>query len=164
MPSPLSGKTLEAKIRDMFSYWFHSGDHHFQRLDEIHEAHDTQSRLITFELQLNELAQLLSNVQTYGMTMGKEAKFESLKHQLAKGYQALRPFLLAYIRLDIEDERIGLRTIGVGTDAFEAIWVAHSLQSVLDSDDVFFRDRVARANHAIRDYTEHLLCLLETSI
>jgi hypothetical protein len=164
LSAPASGKSWDAKIRDFVSHWLHPSNHSFQRLDEIHEAHDTRSRLITFELQLIEFVELLANAQDYGITAGRQAKFESIKHQLAKGYQSLRPFLLAYIRFDIEDERMGLRTIGAGTDAFEAIWVAGSLQSFLDSDDVFFRDRVARANDAMRDYTEHLHCLLETSV
>ena len=88
----------------------------------------------------------------------------SLKQQLISSYRELRPFLLAYLRFDLEDERIGLRTLGIGTDAFEASWVADSLKSFVESDDVFLRDRVARANEAIKDYTEHLHCLLETRV
>lgn len=155
---------LDVSLWDAITNWLTAGDK-FQQIDEIHEAHGTQSRLISFQLRLTELVELLAEAQDYGIaSSGQQAKYESLKHRLARGYLDLRPFLLAYIRFDLEDERVGLRTIGAGTDAFEALWVAPNLQSFVDSDDVFFRDRVARANDAVRDYTEHLHCLLETRV
>jgi hypothetical protein len=136
----------------------------FRTIDEIHEARGTQGKLISFDLRFRDLVELMASAQRYGVTNGGNAQYLSLKRQVSTQYKELRPFLLAFIRFDIEDERMGLRTIGVGTDAFEAIWVAASLDDFVISDDVFFRDRVARAKLAIRDYTEHLHCLLETRV
>ena len=155
---------MDAAIRAFATHWFPSNDSDYRQIDEVHEARETQTRLIVFELQFAEFVELLGNALKYGPTNGANAKYNALKPHLKYQYLELRPFLLAYIRLDVEDERIGLRTLGAGTDAFEAIWVAPTLQSFLDSHDVFFRDRVARANDAIRDYTEHLHCLLETPV
>lgn len=152
----------DSAIRGIFSSWFNLVDNEFQGTDEVHRAKKTQAKLISFELLFFEVVELLAGAQKYGSTHGSEAKYESLRSQLQVTYTELRPFLLAYLRLDLEDERLGIRTIGRGTDAFEATWVAPTLQSFVDSDDVFFRDRVGRAYEAIRDYTEHLHCLLET--
>jgi hypothetical protein len=153
---------MDLAIRGLLSNWFNSTEDKFQGIGEVHEAKMTQTKLISFELNFHEIVELLAGAQKYGSTNGSEAKYNSLRLMLKDAYTDLRPFLLAYLRLDIEDERVGIRTIGIGTDAFEATWVAPSLQSFVESDDVFFRDRVGRAYEAIRDYTEHLHCLLET--
>lgn len=155
---------IDRGVWETLSSWFQFREIRHQNIDEIHEAHDTQARLISFELRFAEFVEILATAQEYGVTFGNQARYETLRHQLAKSYISLRPFLLAYIKFDVEDERVGIRTVGAGTDAFEAIWVAPNLQSFIDSHDVFFRDRVGRANDALRDYNEHLHCLLETSI
>jgi hypothetical protein len=144
--------------------WFNSEDGDFQGIAEVHEAKQTQSKVISFELRFAELTELMSKAQRFGTSNGAQFQYEALRLQLSKMYLELRPFLLAFLRFDLEDERVGLRTAGHGTDAFEATWVHPTLQSFVDSDDVFFRDRVARANDAVKDYTEHLLCLLETRV
>ena len=153
---------MDAKIWNFLSRFFDTGSESFRQIDEIHEAELTQSNLIEFELHFTELVELMERAQHYGPAVGAAAKYLSIKQNLSASYQDLRPFLIAYIRFDVEDERVGLRTLGKGTDAFEAIWIAENLQSFINSEDVFFRDRVARAYDAIRDYTEHLYCLLET--
>ena len=132
--------------------------------EDIHEVNQTQTKLISFELSFVEIVELMEEAQRYGISNGSNSRYESLKQSLSGSYRDLRPFLLAYLRLDIEDERIGLRTLGHGTDAFEAIWAYGSLQEFVHADDVFFRDRVARALDAIKDYTEHLHCLFETRV
>ncbi len=155
---------MDAKIWNFISRFFESGLESFRQVSELHEAAQTQSNLIGFELHFTELVEMMVHAQRYGAAAGATSKYLSLKQELSITYQDLRPFLIAYIRFDVEDERIGLRTLGHGTDAFEAIWVAENLQKFIDSDDVFFRDRVARAYDAITDYTEHLYCLLETRV
>ena len=136
----------------------------FQLTEDIHEVNQTQTKLISFELNFVELVELMEQSQRYGISNGDNSRYGSLKQFLSGTYRDLRPFLLAYLRLDIEDERIGLRTLGHGTDAFEAIWAYESLQDFVETHDVFFRDRVARALDAIKDYTEHLHCLIETRV
>jgi hypothetical protein len=155
---------MDHALRELLAQWFNSEGGDFQGANEIHDNRKTQTKLISFALQFVEFSELLLNSQRYGTTYGTEAKYGSLKQQLVSNYAGLRPFLLAYLRFDLEDERIGLRTLGIGTDAFEASWVADSLKAFVESDDVFLRDRVARANEAINDYTEHLHCLLETRV
>ncbi len=155
---------MDHALRELLAQWFNSDGGDFQGANEIHQARKTQTKLISFTLRFSEFSELLLNSQRYGTTNGTEAQYVSLKQQLISSYRELRPFLLAYLRFDLEDERIGLRTLGIGTDAFEASWVTDSLKSFVESDDVFLRDRVARANDAINDYTEHLHCLLETRV
>ncbi len=150
---------MDHALRELLTQWFNSEGGDFQGANDIHQARKTQTKLISFTLRFSEFSELLLNSQRYGTTNGTEAKYVSLKQQLVSSYQDLRPFLLAYLRFDLEDERIG-----IGTDAFEASWVADNLKSFVESDDVFLRDRVARANDAINDYTEHLHCLLETRV
>ncbi len=136
----------------------------FQLTEDIHEVNQTQTKLISFELKFVEMVELMEEAQRYGISSGCNSRYFSLKQTLSDSYHDLRPFLLAYVRLDIEDERIGLRTLGHGTDAFEAIWAFGNLQEFVEVHDVFFRDRVARALDAIKDYTDHLHCLLETRV
>ncbi len=155
---------MDAKFWNLLARFFDNGNDGFRRADEIHEAQQTQSNLIAFELHFTDLVEMMEKSQRVGPEPGASAKYLLLKEELKSSYQSLRPFLIAYIRFDVEDERVGLRTLGRGTDAFEAIWVAESLESFENSDDVFFRDRVARAYDAVRDYTEHLYCLLETRV
>lgn len=155
---------VESAIKNLLSHWFNSTDGDFQGTAEVHEAKSTQSKLISFELHFIELVELMDLAQRCGTTAGSNAQYISLRSKLNIAYQDLRPFLLAYLRFDIEDERVGLRTVGHGTDAFEAIWVHSCLTDFVESDDVFFRDRVGRASDAVRDYTEHLHCLLETRV
>lgn len=155
---------VEIDFKGVLSSIFGSDRGQFRPTDEIHEAKQTQAQLVRFELHLTEIAELMILTQRFGPSHSSQAKYESLRKNLIDLYTSLRPFLLAYLRFDLEDERVGLRTIGRGTDAFQAIWVWESLSDFLTSDDVFFRDRVARAKDAIRDYTEHLHCLLETRV
>ena len=155
---------VEIDFKGALLSFFGSEKGQFRPTDDIHEAKQTQTHLVKFELHLTEIAELMVLTQRFGPSNSSQAKYESLRNNLIDLYTKLRPFLLAYLRFDLEDERVGLRTIGSGTDAFQAIWVWESLSGFLTSDDVFFRDRVARAQDAIRDYTEHLHCLLETRV
>ena len=154
----------DASIWTQITQWIGLNIPNYRQVDEIHEVRETHLKLVTFELNFLEFVELIVATTEENLTSGRQSKYLALKHQLAKAYLDLRPFLLAYIRFDIEDERVGMRTTGFGTDAFEAIWVAPSLPAFIESRDVFFRDRVGRANHAIKDYTEHLHCLLETRV
>jgi hypothetical protein len=155
---------INAKLRELLSILFDLRGDGFQLTEDVHEVNQTQTKLISFELNFVEMVELMEQSQRHGISNGSNSRYSSLKQSLSDTYGDLRPFLLAYLRLDIEDERVGLRTLGHGTDAFEAIWAYESLQEFVDSDDVFFRDRVARALDAIKDYTEHLHCLFETRV
>jgi hypothetical protein len=142
-----------------------NSDHNeFITINQIHPTSQTKARLNEFEQVFAGFTDLLLNAQQYGPDCGAIQMFPLLQSQLQGEYCTLKPFLLAYLQIDPQDQFVGLRTLGTPTDAFEATWIAPSLKSFVDSDDVFFRDRVARAKAAIKDYTEHLHCLLETRV
>lgn len=116
-----------------------------------------------FELAYLELVVLLTESQRYGPRAGSERRYGELRATLGASYQDLRPFLMAFLRFDVEDERIGLLYGGKGSDAFEATWAAPSLQEFVTSDDVFFADRIARAQDALKYYNDHLHYLGEAA-
>lgn len=136
----------------------------FRHIDEISDSHAMQSKLISFERQFEEFVELLDNAQRYGPTQNGQTQYQARKEILAMTYTSLRPFLIAYLRFDLEDERVGLRVLGQGTDAFQATWAYASLHHFVDSDDVFFRDRVGRAKDALKYYNDHLHSLSELAL
>ena len=154
----------ESNIWERFGDFFKFHERRFTRIDEIHDCHDTLARLNAFEIELYEISVLLNNSTIEGLTPGGEMRYSHLKSRLMKSYLTIRPYLLAYLRLDVEDKKVGRRTTGLETDTFEAIWVYPKIESFIEAHDVFFRDRVSRALQAISDYNEHLHCLLETRV
>ena len=50
-------------IRELLSFWFDSGEENFRHVDEIHEAHETQSKLSSFKLNFGEFVELLADAQ-----------------------------------------------------------------------------------------------------
>ena len=135
----------------------------FQHVHEASVGVDSQHKLFAFQRDFDEFIELLSDAQRYGPRVGSERKYSALKDSLGVQYQDLRPFLIAFLRFDTEDEKVGINYIGMGTDAFQALWSAPSLQTFVEDDDVFFGDRVARATDALKYYNDHLHYLGEAA-
>ncbi len=156
-------KEAKVKFRHITNVLLHLWNSPFGQIEDYSDREDSQGKLIRFEAEFGDFVDFLAYVQRYGPTSSSERKYQMQKTLLIENYKGLRPFLLAYLRYDVEDERIGLQFLGAGTDAFEATWAAPSLNAFLESDDVFFVDRVARASEALKYYNDHLHCLGEAA-
>ena len=135
----------------------------FRHVREASADMDNRAKIIKFSRGLEELVDLLWDCQQYGPKSVSEQRYQALRESLGAQYKDLRPFLIADLRFDVEDERVGLIYLGRGSDAFEAIWAVPSLRTFAEADDVFFNDRVARAKDALDYYNDHLHCLAEAA-
>ncbi len=121
----------------------------------------SQSSLNEFASDYAELAELMLAATIVAPTDETEFQYKRLVIQLKLRYLELRPFLLAFLRFDVQDEVIGIHYHGVGGDAFEATWAPPNLEQFARSNDVFFRDRVGRALDSLKYYNDHLTVLNE---
>lgn len=156
-------KEAKSKLRHITNVLLHLWTTPFGQVEDYSDPKESQTKLIRFEVAFVDFVEFLANVQRYGPTSSSERKYQMQKMILAESYKDLRPFLLAFLRYDVEDERIGLRFLGFGTDAFEATWASPSLNDFLENHDVFFTDRVGRASEALKYYNDHLHCLGEAA-
>lgn len=156
-------KEAKNKLRHITNVLFHLWTAPFGQIEDYSNPKESQGKLIRFEVAFVDFVEFLASVQRYGPTSSSERKYQMQKMSLVESYKDLRPFLLAFLRYDVEDERIGLRFLGFGTDAFEATWAAPSLNDFLENHDVFFTDRVGRTSEALKYYNDHLHCLGEAA-
>lgn len=156
-------KEAKLKILQMTSLLSELWNDPFRHVHEASAGSCNQGQLIAFQRDYEELVEMLFEAQRYGPNTGNERRYMRLKDTLASQYQDLRPFLIAFLRFDVHDEKVGIVHGGMGADAFQATWAAASLQSFVASDDVFFSDRVTRAQDALKYYNDHLHCLGEAA-
>jgi hypothetical protein len=122
-----------------------------QRLDRLQNFRDG------FELMVSVLVEAIN----YGPTPKLENDYAALGVVLRQEYEMVRPFVLAYLRVDSVDEGFGIRVRGKGSDAFECLWVAASLQDFLNVVDRSFDARITRSREALALYGDHLRYLVD---
>ena len=121
---------------------------------------ERQATLVEFYDRYEETVELLLDAAQFGPNAAMEAKYQRLKAYMTESYPVIRPFALAYLRLSVEDEAFGFSVAGRGTDAFETLTVAESLESVLAHDDGEMISRITRTREALTLYGEHLRYLI----
>ncbi|MBI1333198.1 MAG: hypothetical protein JST12_06130 [Armatimonadetes bacterium] len=156
-------ETAKRTIHQLSSLLFELWPDPYRHVHEDSARSFSTNHFTAFCADFEEFVEMLAGAQSYGPKFGSEARYKALKVAMEDRYRDLRPFLIAFLRFDVEDEKVGLRLLGSGTDAFQALWAQQTLAAFVESDDVFFRDRVARARDALAYYNDHLQYLGEAA-
>lgn len=119
-----------------------------------------QAHLLEFYEKYEETVEVLVDGAQFGPTAELENRYASLKAYMAESYPDLRPYVLAYVRLSLEDEEFGLKASGKGCDPFEALTAAADLATFLQFDDGHMIARIMRTREALTLYSDHLRYLL----
>lgn len=117
---------------------------------------DQRELLIEFYEQFEEICDLLCNAAHHGQGTPWQAQYARLRVAMAQIYPRLRPRLIAHLTWDSSDTRFGLRCVGRPTDAFEALFVAPTLDEVLQADQGDLMDRLDRTRSALYRYADYL--------
>jgi TRAP-type mannitol/chloroaromatic compound transport system substrate-binding protein len=121
---------------------------------------DRQQDLIRFYLSYEEMVETLCDAANYGLNTKLCDRYEVLRHSMAADYAKIRPYALAFLRMESEDAAILYPSHGASCDAFETLFRAESLQEFLQFDDGSMISRIMRTREALNLYGEHLRQLL----
>ncbi len=122
-----------------------------------------QAHLLEFYEKFEETVEVLVDGAQFGPTPELEKRYASMKAYMAESYPTIRPYVLAYVRLSLEDEEFGLKASGKGCDPFEALTAASDLATFLQFDDGHMIGRIMRTREALTLYSDHLRYLLARS-
>lgn len=122
-----------------------------------------QAHLLEFYEKYEETVEVLVDGAQFGPTPELEKRYAGMKAYMAESYPAIRPYVLAYVRLSLEDEEFGLKASGKGCDPFEALTAAPDLATFLQYDDGHMIARIMRTREALTLYSDHLRYLLARS-
>jgi hypothetical protein len=76
-------------------------------------------------------------------------------------YFFVRPYVVAYLQLDSEDEEQSITLQGHAADAFQTLYAAPDLGTLLGSDTGNMISRIVRTREALNVYAEHLRQLID---
>lgn len=107
---------------------------------------ERQQTLIHFYQEYETLVETLCDSAQYGPTQKLERTYQLQRDWMLDNYRDTGTYVLAYLRLAIED----------GGDAFETLFSAKDLASFLQSDDGNMISRITRTREALNLYGDHL--------
>jgi len=116
--------------------------------------------LVGFYTQYESLVELLCDSAQYGPDSKHEERYATLRTWMQSNYPLLRPYAVAFLQYDVVDARQSLDWLGVGADAFEALFAAPTLAEFVRRDDGAMIWRIERTRTALNVYGEHLRHLL----
>lgn len=119
-------------------------------------AEERQQKLITFYAQYESLVEVLCDSAHYGPDPKLEARYSSLRKWMQESYPEIRPYVIAFVRLNPVDAKQNMDWHGVAGDAFEALFAANSLEEFLRVDDGETILRIDRTRTALNLYADHL--------
>lgn len=117
---------------------------------------ERQEELVRFYEQYEELVETLCDSAQYGPTPKLERSYAAHREWMMSFYPTVRPFVIAFLRRDPEDDAFGMAAAQHETDAFEALVVAEDLGQFLQIDDGGMISRITRTREALNMYGEHL--------
>ena len=119
-----------------------------------------QAQLLSFYESYESLVELLCDAAQYGPSAKLETDYERLRTWMMANYGAIRPYVVAYLRLDPVDAQPGLDLHGQASDGFEALFAATTLEQGLRNDDGHMIERILRTREALSRYADHLRLLI----
>ena len=117
---------------------------------------ERQDELVRFYERYEELVETLCDSAQYGPTPKLERSYSSHRDWMLETYPRVRPFVISFLRREVEDEEVGRQSSGEATDAFEALVIAPDLDRFLRIDDGGMISRITRTREALNLYGEHL--------
>jgi hypothetical protein len=107
---------------------------------------DRQQALIHFYQEYETLVETVCDSAQYGPREHLEKRYQIQREWMIQNYGSVRRYVLAYLRLEVEDEG----------DAFESLFSAPDLATFLQSDDGNMISRIMRTREALNLYGDHL--------
>lgn len=117
---------------------------------------DRQNQLISFYVAYEALIDTLCDAAQYGPNPGLSRAYERSRAWMQENYPPIRKFVVAYLDFTADDAALVRLHESEGSDAFEALIAAPSLESLLAHDDGLMISRLERTRHALTMYGEHL--------
>lgn len=119
-------------------------------------ARERHDQLIGFYSHYESLVEILCNAANLGATEKLEDRYAAERTWMKLHFAEMRPFLLAYLRVDVSDTVQIKELDGEYGDAFEALFAAKDLAAFLKADDGHMIDRIMRTRDALSLCGEHL--------
>ncbi len=117
---------------------------------------ERRHELLKFYAHYEDLVEVICDAAQYGPTPRLEAHYADLRQWMRAGYVSVKPYIMAYLRVAVEDAAACLRMSDSGGDAFEALCAAEDLSEFLREDDGNMIFRITRTREALNLYGEHL--------
>jgi len=117
---------------------------------------ERKDELVQFYNRYEEMVEAICDGAQYGPTPKLERIYQSEREWMLKNYAGVRAFVISFLTSDDEDRMVGMAVSGEPTDAFEALFVAETLNELLNADGGTMISRITRTREALVLYGEHL--------
>lgn len=121
---------------------------------------DRLERARAFYGVYEELIESLLAATNFGPADATQRQYAAAAEEMRGRYSALKPYLIAYLRMTKADATYGLGNAGRPLDAFEILYSHERVADLLASDDGEMINRIQRTREALTLYTEHLRTLV----
>jgi len=117
---------------------------------------ERKDELVQFYNRYEEMVEAICDGAQYGPTPKLERIYQSEREWMLNNYAGVRAFVISFLTSDDEDRMVGMAVSGEPTDAFEALFVAETLNELLNADGGTMISRITRTREALVLYGEHL--------
>ena len=150
---------LSRRVGLFFRGWSSSRRH---TLRMMITADDRLESVRAFYDLYENTVEILLAAANFGPTDALEVRYATHRAAVLDSYPAIKPYLLAYLRMTVSDAQYGTTHLGKASDAFEALFGQPTLDRFLATDDGEMILRITRTRESLTLYTEHLRYLLAT--
>jgi hypothetical protein len=119
-----------------------------------------QQDLVSFYSHYERLVEVLCDSAQYGPTVKLENAYQEERRWMQTHYFLIRPYVVAYLKLESEDAEQGILLQGFPGDGFQALFAAASLADLVKADDGNMISRIIRTREAVNLYSDHLKQLI----
>jgi hypothetical protein len=119
-----------------------------------------REQLIEFYEQFEELSDMVCDAAHRGDGTPWQPKYERVRVWMMKTYPNMRLYLIAHLSCDSSDDALGMQIQGKPADAFEALFIAPTLNELLLLDQGDLIGRLDRTRSALYRYADHLRGLM----
>lgn len=151
--------------------WLTRTSVHIQTRTEVKALQKTDPMLLIYEKRFEDLVEFghhyenlveaLCDAAQKGIDAKLEAVYQTERRWLETHYFFVRPYVVAYLKLDSEDDEQSIALQGHAADAFQTLYAAPDLTILIESDNGNMISRIVRTREALSAYAEHLRQLID---
>ncbi len=132
------------------------------KTDPMHLIYEKRFEdLVEFARHYETLVEALCDAAQTGINAKLEAIYHTERRWMETHYFFVRPYVVAYLRLDSEDDEQSITLQGHAADAFQTLYAAPNLTVLIESDNGNMISRIVRTREALSAYAEHLRQLID---
>ncbi|GMV38272.1 MAG: hypothetical protein AMXMBFR61_27800 [Fimbriimonadales bacterium] len=115
-----------------------------------------RAQLRRFYDDFESLVDLICASARFGVVGGMATEYRQLTDAMKRNYPGIRPYVLAFLNVDVADAEYGLSLCGLPLDALQCLFYPPDLDAVHRADDGKLIDRIERSRDALYRLGDYL--------